>query len=82
MITPKVIPSLPKSCPRSDFQSRNLYAEDFSFDFHAFLRENETSFEQESEPIWTERRLKYGDLQSVHRFSTNVSITKVSADQP
>ena len=77
----KVMPPLPASCPPSPSQSRNLYGESFSFDFHALLRENETNFDQESELIWTMQKLTYGDLQSVHRFSTNVTISEVSADR-
>ena len=86
VLTPKfttviihVIPPLLAPCPHSPSQSRNLYGKNFSFDFHALLRENETNFDQDSELIWTKRKLTYGDLQSVHRFSTNVTISEVSA---
>ena len=74
----EVLPSLPSSCPNSPFQSRSLYSENFSFDLHALLQENETDVDQESELLWTKRGLTYGDLQSVHRFTTNVSIPEVS----
>ena len=73
-----IVPPLPASCPNSPSQSRSLYGENFSFDLHALLRENETDLGQESELLWTKRGLTYGDLQSVHRFTANVSISEVS----
>ena len=76
----KVPPPLPMTCPHSPTQSRSLYGENFSFDLHALLRGNETDLGQESEILWTKRGLTYGDLQSVHRFNTNVSIAEVSTD--
>ena len=76
---PKLIPPLPASCPNSPSQSRSLYSENFSFDLHALLRENQTDLDQESELLWTKRGLTYGDLQSVHRFTTNVSISEVNS---
>ena len=77
-VIPKAIPPLPASCPHLPFQVRSLYGENFSFDLHALLRENETGLDQESEILWTKRGLTYGDLQSVYRFTTNISISEVS----
>ena len=70
---------LPKSCPNKDEKGnrnwRNLYDENFRFDFHAFLAENETDIDLESELIWAKQNLIYGgDLQSIFTFSKNVSI--------
>ena len=77
----KAIPPVPSSCSHSLSKSRSLYGENFPFDLHALLRENETDLEQESEILWTKRGLTYGDLQSVHRFITNVSIPEVSGTE-
>ena len=77
VINHKVPPPLPTSC-HSACQFQSLYGVNFSFDLHALLRENETDLGQESELLWTKRGLTYGDLQSVHRFITNVSIPEVS----
>ena len=74
----KILPPLPAFCPHSFTEPQSLYRKNFSFDLHALLRENETDFVQESELLWTKRGLTYGDLQSVHRFTTNVSIPEVS----
>lgn len=71
---------IPKSCPEQDARSknfRNLYDVDFSFDFHAFLNENEANIDQQSVLIWAKQNLTYGDLQSTFSFSTNVSISEV-----
>ena len=79
--TPEVVPPLPAFCLQLISQSRSLYDENFSFDLHALLRENETDLSQKSEILWTKRGLTYGDLQSVHRFTTNVSISEVSTNR-
>ena len=54
-----------------------LYNEGFQFDFYALLSESETSFDRESQLIWTKRNLTYGGVQSIFSFSTNVSISEV-----
>ena len=79
-IEKRYIPNLytfPSSCSINPF---GLYGENFLFDFHALLRENETSFDHENDLIWTKSKLTYGDFQSAYRFSTNVSISEVSAN--
>lgn len=65
---------LPVSCLRSP---KGLYTRDFSFDFHAFLSENETKFNQESQLIGRELDIAYGDNRSVLHISRNVSISEV-----
>ena len=74
---PQVIP-LSAPCSWISFKFPSLYGENLSFDLYALLRENETDVEQENEILWTKRGLTHGDLQSMHRFSTNVSIPGVS----
>ena len=54
----------------------NIYEQNFSFDLHVFISENETNLARESELVWKKSKLTYGDLQSV--FNKNVSISEVS----
>ena len=67
----------PLDHPDSCVVFRNLYNSGFSFDFHVYLSENETNFDPESRLVWTKKGLTYGDVQLVHSFSTNVSISEV-----
>ena len=73
----------PKSCQAdtlTEFASlKSLYERDFLFDFYAFLGENATNIDHESQLIWKKSNLKYGDLHSIHSFSTNVSVSEVSS---
>lgn len=57
---------------------KNLYEQNFSFDLHVFISENETNLVQKSELVWKKAELAYGDLGKVYGFSTNLSISEVS----
>lgn len=71
---------IPFSCWEGGFgwNSKNLYEPNFSFDFHAFLSENETNLDPVDTPIWLEQNLIYGDDRTVLSLSRNVSISEVS----
>ena len=69
--------SIPKTCATKDL--RNIYDQNFLFDFHAFISENETDFDPDRELIWRMPNLTYGDLQSAFRHNVNVSITEVGS---
>ena len=50
-----------------------------SFDLYAYVSEKETSFESESELVWTLKNLTYSQLNSTHReMQTTISISEVS----
>lgn len=50
-----------------------------SVDFYAFVSENETSFESESEPVWVLKNLTYRQLDHPTReLQTTISISEVS----
>lgn len=68
-------PSIPSTCASKDL--RNIYDQKFTFDFHAFISENETDFDEEKELVWRMPKLTYGDLQSTFSLSMNVSISEV-----
>ena len=68
-------PRIPKTCATKDL--RNIYDQNFSFDFHAFVSENEAEFNSDSELIWRMPNLTYGDLQSTFGLNVNVSISEV-----
>lgn len=68
---------LPWSCPNKEQDLKNLYAPNFLFDFHAFLSENETHLNPQSQLISTGRDISYGDGWSHFHRNTNVSISEV-----
>ena len=68
---------LSPTCPNSSSNLKSLYDQNFSFDLHAFLSENETSFDRKGELIWRKPELVYGDLQSAFTHNTNVLISEV-----
>ena len=66
---------------RPKSERRNLlnpYADGFSFDFFAYVSENETSFENESELVWVQKNLTYGPDSSLLELQTNIRISRVS----
>ena len=68
------------TCPSSQFppgKQTHMYEQNFLFDLHAFVSENETKFDRERELVWSRRILTYGDLQSAITHNTNVSISRV-----
>ena len=67
-----------RNCPDPKKDRKDIYDENFSFDLHAFVSENETNFDDKSELIWRKSKLAYGDFQSTFNFNTNVSISEVS----
>lgn len=70
---------LPSTCEKG-LNLKNLYDEHLLFDLHAYLSENETTFDSESQLIWRKQRLAYGDAQTVLAFNTKISISKVGVN--
>ena len=65
------------ACPhRMNYGEKYLYEQNFSFDLHAFINDDETNL------IWNKSKLTYGDLQSTFRFNTKVPISEVSSMSP
>lgn len=56
----------------------NPYADGFFFDLYAFVSENETSFQSESELVWLEKNLIYGADSPSRELQTRIAISEVS----
>lgn len=82
-------PSKPNLSPTCSYdphnirsEVKNIYEQNFLFDLHAFISENETNFDHDGELIWKKSKLIYGDLESAFNFNTNISISEVSRVSP
>ena len=74
-----VSPNCPDPQKIGNEHLKNIYEQNFSFDLHVFISENETNFNHDGELIWKKSKLVYGDLQSASvGLNTNVSISEVS----
>ena len=51
---------------------------DLFLDLYAYVSENETSFESESELVWLQKNLTHGLDGSLRELQTDIPISKVS----
>ena len=58
--------------------SLNANAAGISFDLFAYVSENKTSFQSESELVWTGKNLTYGEDSSLRKLQTGIRIPEVS----